>query len=95
MNSRPLGLSFSSETGRCTAARVNRPHVRCRRIKMAKVTFKPGQRAGSSGQYGVVGPRGGKLPYEVTIVSGKPFPPTVKPGQTYVQVDPTKHRSAK
>lgn len=44
--------------------------------------LKPGQKAPKSGQYGVVGPRGGKINHEVTVVKGEPMPPTKKPGQT-------------
>ena len=49
--------------------------------------LKPGQKAPKSGQYGVVGPRGGKINHEVTVVKGEPMPPTKKPGQTYVLND--------
>ena len=56
---------------------------------------KPGQKAPASGQYGVVGPRGGKTNKEVTVVKGEPMPPTQKPGQTYVMNDPTKNKSGK
>ncbi len=55
-------------------------------------TFKPGQTAPRSGQYAVVGPRGGDLNREVTVTRGEPFPPTQKPGQRYDLVDPTKHK---
>ena len=55
-------------------------------------TLRPGQDAPQSGQYGLVGPRGGRQPgQEVTAVRGKPLPPTPKPGMGYVLVDPTKH----
>lgn len=54
--------------------------------------FKPGERPDNSGQYGVVGPRGGKTGDEVTGVAGKPLPPTPKPGMKYELVDKTKHR---
>ena len=57
--------------------------------------LKPGQMAPASGQYGVVGPRGGKINKEVTVVKGEPMPPTQKPGQTYVMNDPTKNKSGK
>jgi len=56
--------------------------------------IKPGQTAPASGQYGVVGPNGGQHG-EVTAVKGKTMPPTPKPGQTYVLVDPTKNDSGK
>lgn len=54
--------------------------------------IKPGAEAPRSGQYGVVGPRGGRTGQEVTAVRGKPMPPTPKTGMGYVLVDPTKHR---
>lgn len=59
---------------------------------MARPTHKPGQRAPRSGQYEIKGPRGGDTGRERTVVRGEPFPPTPKPGQKYVLVDPTKHR---
>ena len=57
-----------------------------------KVVLKPGVTTPTSGQYAVVGPRGGKLGTEVTSVQGKPLPPTSKPGQGYVLVDQTQHK---
>ena len=57
--------------------------------------LKPGQETPRSGQYEVIGPRGGNIGREVTSVEGKPLPPTEKPGQTYRLVDPTKHKSGK
>jgi len=56
---------------------------------MAK-TYKPGEEAPRSGQYEMVGPRGGLTGTERTVVRGEPLPPTKGPGQTYVLVDPTK-----
>lgn len=56
-------------------------------------TYKPGQKAPVSGQYGVVGPKGGKTGTEVTVTKGETFPPTPKPGQGFVLVDKTKHKS--
>lgn len=53
--------------------------------------FKPGQSAPHSGQYGLVGPRGGMQRSEITGVKGHTLPPTPKPGQGYVLVDPTKN----
>ena len=41
---------------------------------------KPGQKASESGQYGVVGPKGGKTETEVTVTKGETLPPTPKPG---------------
>jgi hypothetical protein len=56
-------------------------------------TYKPGQKAPTSGQYGVVGPKGGKTRSEVTVAKGRTLPPTPKPGQDFVLVDKTKHKS--
>ncbi len=39
-------------------------------------TYKPGQKAPTSGQYGVVGPKGGKTGTEVTVAKGGMLPPT-------------------
>ena len=55
--------------------------------------LKPGQKAPVSGQYGIVGPKGGKTETEVTVTKGEPLPPTPKPGQGFVLVDKTKHKS--
>ncbi|MCB2153713.1 YjzC family protein [bacterium] len=55
--------------------------------------LKPGQEAPRSGQYGVVGPRGGDTGKEVTVPKGKVLPPTSKPGQGYKLNDPTKNKS--
>ena len=62
--------------------------------QMAKkqAPLKPGQITPTSGQYGIVGTRGGKPKTEITAVEGKPLPPTPKPGQGYVLVDKTKHK---
>lgn len=57
-----------------------------------KANLKPGTTTPKSGQYEVVGPRGGKGS-EITSVEGKPLPPTQKPGSTYKLVDATKHKS--
>lgn len=55
--------------------------------------FKPGQATPFSGQYQVVGPRGGARSTEVTSVKGKPLPPTASPGETYKLVDRTNNKS--
>jgi hypothetical protein len=52
---------------------------------------RPGEIAKQSGQYPIVGPRGGETDKERTVVKGEPFPPTPKPGQTYGRPDKTKH----
>ncbi|MDD2693471.1 MAG: hypothetical protein PHY14_00895 [Candidatus Gracilibacteria bacterium] len=60
---------------------------------MSKIHLTPGTETPRSGQYGLVGPRGGTAGNgEITAVRGKPLPPTPKPGMTYVLVDPTKHK---
>jgi len=51
--------------------------------------LKPGQEAPVSGQYQIIGPRGGQGP-ERTVVRGEPLPPTPSSGSTYTLVDPTK-----
>jgi hypothetical protein len=56
---------------------------------MAKV-HKPGERADRSGQYEIIGPRGGRTGEERTVVRGEPLPPPHKPGQGFILVDPTK-----
>jgi hypothetical protein len=62
--------------------------------KMAKQKlYNPGQRAPDSGQYKIVGSRGGETDHgERTVVKGKPLPPTPEPGLKYIEVDPTKHK---
>lgn len=57
---------------------------------MAK-TYKPGQTVPKSSQAEIIGIRGGRTGVERTVVEGKPFPPTQRPGQTYLIVDRTKH----
>ena len=54
---------------------------------------KPGEKADRSGQYEIVGPRGGRTGKERTVVKGEPFPPTEKSGQGFILVDPTKNGS--
>lgn len=61
---------------------------------MAKV-YRPGNTAPISAQYEVVGPRGGSTNKEVQSTKGQPLPPTQKPGQGYVPVDPVKNKSGK
>jgi hypothetical protein len=57
-----------------------------------KPPLKPGNTTPVSGQYPVIGPRGGKTGQEVTSVQGRPLPPTPKPGQSYGKPDVTKHK---
>ncbi|QNT75804.1 YjzC family protein [Dehalogenimonas etheniformans] len=58
---------------------------------MGKEFHKPGEKAPDSGQYPVVGPRGGDRGTERTVTKGEPFPPTPKKGQGYGTPDKTKH----
>mgnify|MGYP003388739882 CR=1 FL=1 len=57
---------------------------------MAKPTYKPGEQAPRSGQYEMVGPRGGGTNIERTVVRGEPLPPTLERGQKYILTDATK-----
>jgi hypothetical protein len=58
-------------------------------------TYKPGQNAPASGQYGIRGTRGADTGKERTVTRGEPLPPTPKPGQSYVINDRTKNNSGK
>jgi hypothetical protein len=49
-----------------------------------KRVYKPGERAPASGEYEIVGPRGGDTGEERTAVRGKVQPPPPKPGQGYL-----------
>lgn len=53
--------------------------------------FRPGMIARQSGQYEIVGPRGGRTGDERTVTRGEPLPPTPKPNMGYRLVDATKH----
>lgn len=59
---------------------------------MTKPMYKPGEPAPYSGQYPLVGPRGGDRGREITIVKGDPLPPTPDPGMGYGKPDITKHK---
>jgi len=56
-------------------------------------TFKPGQPAPISGEFGIVGPRGGATGQERTAIQGRSLPPTPKAGQRYV-IDRPAHNGA-
>jgi len=60
---------------------------------MDKTPHRPGERAGQSGQYERVGPRGRRTGEEATVTKGEPLPPTRGPGEGWVLVDPTKHKT--
>lgn len=57
--------------------------------------MKPGSKATRSGQYEILGPRGGRTGQERTVTRGEPLPPTPKPSQSYKLVDPTKNKSGR
>jgi hypothetical protein len=59
--------------------------------KPGRPIYRPGQPAPVSGQYPIVGPRGGEIGGEITSIEGRPLPPTPKPGQGYGKPDATKH----
>ncbi|RII94884.1 hypothetical protein DZF98_00235 [Clavibacter californiensis] len=54
-----------------------------------------GNIAPSSGQYALVGPRGGITGQERTVTRGEPLPPTPRPGMGYVQADRTRNGSGR
>ncbi len=58
---------------------------------MTKQINRPGTKAVTSGQYELVGSRGGRKGTEVTVTKGEPFPPSPLPGQGYILIDKTKH----
>lgn len=59
---------------------------------MAKSSgYKPGQKAPASGQYQIIGPRGGRGP-ERTVTRGEPLPPPPTAGSKYRLVDRTRHK---
>ncbi len=53
--------------------------------------LKPGQTAPRSGEYQIIGPRGGQTNVERTVVRGEPFPPTPSKGSGYVLSRPAKN----
>lgn len=57
---------------------------------MKKTFFKPGEKAPTSGQYEMTGPRGGRTGTERTVTKNEPLPPTKQSGQSYILVDKTK-----
>ena len=58
-------------------------------------TLKPGQPVERSGQYEIVGPKGGGTGKERTMAKGETAPPTPEPGQKFRLVDPTKNKSGR
>ncbi len=55
-------------------------------------SYKPGEKVPASGQYPIIGPRGGETEEERTVTRGEPFPPTREPGQRYGKPDLTRHK---
>ena len=58
-------------------------------------TFKPGEKAPVSAQYGIVGPRGGDTGKERTVVRGESLPPPPNAGKSYKINDRTKNGSGR
>jgi hypothetical protein len=54
-------------------------------------TYHPGDKAPVSGLYPRIGPRGGRPGEQVTVVAGRPLPPTPNPGEGYGKPTPAKH----
>lgn len=59
---------------------------------MSEKLYKPGRIAERSGQYPVVGPKGGDKGYEVTVTKGEPFPPVPEKDWGFGSPDLTKHK---
>ncbi len=61
---------------------------------MSSELFSSGQTAPESGQYEIVGPRGGdRGGYEVTSTKGNPLPPVPEAGLKLKLVDGTNHKN--
>jgi hypothetical protein len=58
-------------------------------------TIPPGTPAPVSGEFEVIGPRGGDTGKEVTAIRGRPLPPPPKPGMTYRIHRPAHNKSGK
>ena len=55
----------------------------------------PGTPTPRSGIYEKVGPRGGRTGEQADSTRGNPLPPTEKPGQSWILVDPAHHKNDK
>jgi hypothetical protein len=62
---------------------------------MTQRVYRPGEKAPVSGEYEIVGPRGGDTGKERTSIQGEPLPPTPKPGQGYVVHRPAHNGAGK
>lgn len=60
-----------------------------------KTSVSPGNKVPKSGQYSLVGSRGGKTNHETTLVKDKKVPPTPKKGQHWELTDATNNKSGK
>ena len=60
---------------------------------MSSKDLKPGQKAPYSGQYEIIGSRGGRTREERTVVRSEPLPPTPSAGQRFRLVDRTRNKS--
>jgi hypothetical protein len=54
----------------------------------------PGTKAPTTGQYEIIGPRGGRTSEERTVIKGEPLPPTPASGQRYRPVLSGRRRPA-
>jgi hypothetical protein len=59
--------------------------------KPTRPTYRPGDPAPVSGLYPLQGPRGGNQGVQVTVVQGRPLPPTPHSGMGYGKPTPAKH----
>jgi hypothetical protein len=57
--------------------------------------LKPGAKAPASGQYEVIGPRGGNTGKEITMTKGEVIPPVGPPGSTVRITDRTHNKSGR
>lgn len=62
---------------------------------MSGKKLSPGTKAPASGQYEIVGPRGGRTGVERTVVKGEPLPPTPNRNEGYRIADRTNNGSGR
>lgn len=62
---------------------------------MSGKKLTPGSKAPASGQYEIIGSRGGRTGVERTVVKGERLPPTPHPNEGFRIVDRTKNGSGK
>ena len=88
-------MSQSDPTGAPIPAQPSERHLLGEEVCKVPKPLKPGELAPASGQYAIVGPRGGQTGQERTVTRGEPLPPTPEPDQRYVLVDRTHNRSGR